>query len=295
MAHKVLVPIDPSPISRGVVDLAENWCRMRQAQPLYLHVKPWLRNWDIKMSELENWIRERHPNALCEIVEHGGPPYHTILERAQEIRASHIIMGAHAHSAVGRFLLGSNTDYVVHHAHCPVYVHKRSEPRPLEPIILVPVDFTDINRPVLEFAADWARQAGAKLHLIHVLMLEESFDLALMTEFGYFQPEASATQAGVAGGAERDALIEETRGKLEKFAAKSGVENAEISVRVGKPNMELVAAQKELGARWIAMAAHSYTTLGRWLAGHTTDYLLHHATCDLWIYKRHWGYPGESN
>jgi nucleotide-binding universal stress UspA family protein len=57
------------------------------------------------------------------VVEHGSPG-ERICATAHEHGIELIIMGSHERGAFGRFLHGSVSDYVVHHAPCPVLVVK---------------------------------------------------------------------------------------------------------------------------------------------------------------------------
>jgi nucleotide-binding universal stress UspA family protein len=51
-----------------------------------------------------------------------GDPKHTICRIAQEESCDLIVVGSHGYGRVERALLGSVSDYVVHHAQCPVLV-----------------------------------------------------------------------------------------------------------------------------------------------------------------------------
>jgi nucleotide-binding universal stress UspA family protein len=51
-----------------------------------------------------------------------GKPDDQIVRLAEELDAGHIIVGSRGHSGVRRALLGSVSDSVVRHAHCPVTV-----------------------------------------------------------------------------------------------------------------------------------------------------------------------------
>lgn len=51
-----------------------------------------------------------------------GRPAQVILEQAEKLRADHLVLGARGFGPAGRWLLGSVSDRVVHHAHCPVTV-----------------------------------------------------------------------------------------------------------------------------------------------------------------------------
>ncbi len=51
-----------------------------------------------------------------------GTPYKVILEYAEERGAELIAMGTMGHNFAGRILLGSTTERVLRHGHCPVLV-----------------------------------------------------------------------------------------------------------------------------------------------------------------------------
>jgi nucleotide-binding universal stress UspA family protein len=51
-----------------------------------------------------------------------GNPGEAIVAAADSEKADLIVVGSHGRSGVGRFLIGSVSDFVVRHAHCPVMV-----------------------------------------------------------------------------------------------------------------------------------------------------------------------------
>jgi nucleotide-binding universal stress UspA family protein len=55
-----------------------------------------------------------------------GDPRHTILNYAAEISCDCIVMGSHGRRGVERFFLGSVSESVVRHAHCSVFVVRRT-------------------------------------------------------------------------------------------------------------------------------------------------------------------------
>jgi nucleotide-binding universal stress UspA family protein len=58
-----------------------------------------------------------------------GDPGEAIVAAADAETADIIVVGSHGRSGVSRFLIGSVSDYVVRHAHCPVMVVRgRLEP-----------------------------------------------------------------------------------------------------------------------------------------------------------------------
>ena len=51
-----------------------------------------------------------------------GEPGEAIVAAADSENADLIVVGSHGRSGVSRFFIGSVSDYVVRHAHCPVMV-----------------------------------------------------------------------------------------------------------------------------------------------------------------------------
>lgn len=58
-----------------------------------------------------------------------GDPGESIVDAARSEQVDLIVVGSHGRGQVGRFLIGSVSDHVVRHAHCPVLV-VRAQPAP---------------------------------------------------------------------------------------------------------------------------------------------------------------------
>ncbi len=67
-------------------------------------------------------IAKEHPTVKIDRVIELGPVAETILDWAARRHVDMIVLGARGLSPARRFLLGSVSDRVVHHAHCPVTV-----------------------------------------------------------------------------------------------------------------------------------------------------------------------------
>lgn len=52
-------------------------------------------------------------------------PGEVVVSRSRELMADLIVMGSRGHGALGRALTGSVSDYVLHHAHVPVFVYRQ--------------------------------------------------------------------------------------------------------------------------------------------------------------------------
>src|SRR3712207_3712925 len=57
----------------------------------------------------------------------GGVP-HEVVALAEDLRVGLIVLGSRGHGGIRRALMGSVSDSVVRHAHCPVLVVRQQEP-----------------------------------------------------------------------------------------------------------------------------------------------------------------------
>lgn len=78
-----------------------------------------------KVKELEEkyaaMMREKHVSGKIKAI-FGGRPGEIICHTASDEKVNMIVMGTRGLGTVRRTILGSVSDYVVHHAHCPVVV-----------------------------------------------------------------------------------------------------------------------------------------------------------------------------
>ena len=58
-------------------------------------------------------------------MEGGMKPGNVLVQAAEDEKATMIVMGTRGMGTVRRTILGSVSDYVVHHAHCPVVVCRK--------------------------------------------------------------------------------------------------------------------------------------------------------------------------
>lgn len=71
-------------------------------------------------TDIENKLKAHGINGSVKT--HYGKPGETIIQLANEAQASNIIIGSRGHGKLRRTLLGSVSDYVVHHSEVPVTV-----------------------------------------------------------------------------------------------------------------------------------------------------------------------------
>ena len=61
------------------------------------------------------------------VVKFGQKPGQSIVELASHEKVSMVVVGTRGLGTLRRTILGSVSDYVLHHAHCPVTVYRHPE------------------------------------------------------------------------------------------------------------------------------------------------------------------------
>jgi nucleotide-binding universal stress UspA family protein len=111
-----------------------------------------------------------------------GQPIPSILAEAQDRKADLIVMGTHLRHGWRRALLGSVSEGVLHGAECPVLTVARDDAGGTMPYavtnILCPINFSDVARDSLQYAAGLAEAFRARLTIVHVLESDEVANLA---------------------------------------------------------------------------------------------------------------------
>ncbi len=75
-----------------------------------------------------------------------------------------------------------------------------------------------------------------------------------------------------------------TKDSLKQLAAKSGIDNAETSVRHGVPHREILAAAESSGADLLIIASHK-PGLEDYLLGSTAGKVVRHAGCSVLVVR----------
>ncbi len=209
-----------------------------------------------------------------------GKPFHEICAAAAESAADLIVIATHGYTGAQRVLLGSTAECVVRHAPCPVLTVRHSTPpaRTNNPPrlklgrILVPLDFSDLSKAALPWAAYLAAQFDAAIVLFHVV---EKFpiDHLLGRELLNHTMVPQMKQA--------EADLEELATGLRKS---TGV-NLSAVVREGKPFEEICRAAETVGADLIVLTTHGYTGLKHVWLGSTAERVVRHALCPVLVVR----------
>lgn len=205
-----------------------------------------------------------------------GKPFHEISLAAGERAADMIVIATHGHTGLKRVWLGSTAERVVRHAPCPVLTVPTRElpkrPGSASPFrlkkILVPIDFSNLSKDALPYAALLAKQFGAELILLHVVPWFP-IDQLLGAEM------ISQTMVPA---------IKQAETNLEHMAAevsKSTDVKTSAAVREGTPHETICKVAKSQSADLIVLTTHGYTGLKHVWLGSTAERVVRHASCPV--------------
>jgi universal stress protein A len=131
--------------------------------------------------------------------------------------------------------------------------------------ILCPVDFNSASAAVLKIANAMAKEHGAAVCVLHVIV-------------PFLVPPIGLQRSTPLAISER-----ESRSRLEELAARllePGVPYT-IQIHMGEPAARIVAVAKECGANLIIMATHQRADLGHFVIGGITKRVLRQAPCPV--------------
>jgi nucleotide-binding universal stress UspA family protein len=169
-----------------------------------------------------------------------APGAEEIVALAEEIGVGLIAVGSRGRGRIRRLLIGSVSDAVVRHAHCPVVVARwKAVVFPAK--MLLATDGSEEARLALQTAADLSERTGSELHVVHVGEIPPTH---YPDRFGYRAlyevHEREARQ-----------LLE---AQVEKMKA-AGATVAQAHLRLGRADEEVVVLAEELGADLILMGS----------------------------------------
>lgn len=290
----ILVPVDFSDCSRQALNFAIPFARQFRAGITLLHVihvDYYATNSDFatydypelldetrqagekQLDDLARSVRKSYP---VKTVIQTGHPGSLIVDTAKKLEVGLIITSTHGRTGFKRAFLGSTAEHVVRYAPCPVLTvpgRTRSARRGTTLLfqlkkILVPIDFSEISKEALAYAAFLAGQFGAEIILLHVTEkapIDYLLGPGLMNHLVVpMMKQAEADLARVAGS------LSKTHG-----AHPSAV------VRTGRPFEEICRAARTLSADLIVLTTHGYTGLKHVVLGSTAERVVRHADCPV--------------
>jgi len=201
-----------------------------------------------------------------------GSPHMVIVEQAERRSAGLVVVGGTGTGGFARALLGSVSERVVRHVHCPAVV---ARPSTAGGPVLAGTDFSDPTLPALRAGLAEARRLKVKLMLCHFLEIA-ALVAAPPMEALIPLPADSITN-----------LERSARERLVEAAQKIGASDAELHVGIGEPGRGLVELAEKRGAGLVVVGTHGRTGLARVFMGSVAERVVRHAPCSVQVVRLH--------
>ena len=189
----------------------------------------------------------------------GSAAEHIVLE-AEKDTDTLIVMSTHGRSGVGRWVMGSVTDKVLHAVKTPLMIIRAEDNDAVLDgtmgHIIVPLDGSPLAEKILPHAVALAKAMEAKVCLVRVTSDKNVDDY-----------ERHAMER----------LAERIRGQ--------GVYSVEGVVLHGDPAMAIVDLTHEYPDALVAMTTHGRSGMGRWLMGSVADRVVRHAAGPVMVLR----------
>jgi nucleotide-binding universal stress UspA family protein len=199
-----------------------------------------------------------------------GDESEEIVALAAETGVGLVAVGSRGRGRIRKLLMGSVSDAVVRHAHCPVLV-ARWKPVAFPAKILLATDGSEEATLATQTATDLGERTGSELHVVHVGEIPPTH---YPDRYGYRalykEDEREARQ-----------LLE---AQIEKMKA-AGATVAQAHLRIGRADEEVVVLADELGVDLIAMGSRGLGGVRRALMGSVSDSVVRHAHCPVLVVR----------
>ena len=200
-----------------------------------------------------------------------GDASEEIIALAAEIGVGLVAVGSRGRGRIRRLLMGSVSDAVVRHAHCPVVV-ARWKPVAFPAKILLATDGSEEATLATQTATDLGERTGSELHVVHV---------------GEIPPTHYPDRHGYRALYEEDErearqLLE---AQIENMKA-AGATVMQAHLRIGRADEEVVVLAEELGVDLVAMGSRGLGGVRRALMGSVSDSVVRRAHCPVLIARK---------
>ncbi len=131
--------------------------------------------------------------------------------------------------------------------------------------ILVPVDFSENSKKILDAAGYFSGKCEAQIHVVFVV---QSFD----DYSGFFVPHMPVAQF-------EEEMVQAAEQKMEKFLM--GQKNVKAKVLVGDVSEEIIRHAEESGMDMIIMGTHGYKGLEKVMFGSVAEKVVRSSPCPV--------------
>ena len=297
--RRILCPIDFSDFSRRALDYAVAIATWYRSTVTVMHVSPVLSpaayapgssvlpsagltpaDRDELLASMRRFAEaEAGSSVPFEFEMYEGNTAAAILAKADEMPCDLLVMGTHGRSGFERLVLGSVTEKVLRQATCPVLSVPRhaADAVPAPPVlfrrIVCAIDFSDCSMHALDYAMSLAREANARLTVIHVIEVPPDVP-SDMHETILGGPHSLREYIAAAE--------EDRRGRLQAIQDRLGPHGAvETVMATGKAYAEILRVAAERESDLIVIGIHGRGAAHRLFFGSTAQHVVRQASCPV--------------
>lgn len=184
---------------------------------------------------------------------HEGDAPTMIVSETEKVPRTLIAMSTHGRSGIGRWVMGSVTDKVLHATQNPLLIIRSTHEQPPQQevvmeSIIVPLDGSALAESALPHAVAISAALGVKVRLASVIPSDQSH-----------------------------ALEEEILNRLGEKLVKEGANSFEAHILHGDPAHAIVDMAHEFPDALITLTTHGHSGIGRWIMGSVTERVVRHS------------------
>jgi len=135
--------------------------------------------------------------------------------------------------------------------------------------ILIPIDFSDYSKQALRYTVTFAKNFNAKIYMIYVIE-----PMIYPADFSMGQIAIPSSDINI------DTRAKKELETLAKNEIRPGIDY-DISIKTGKPFIEIIESAAELDVDLIIIATHGHTGMEHLLFGSTAEKVVRKAPCPV--------------
>jgi nucleotide-binding universal stress UspA family protein len=204
-------------------------------------------------------------------------PAHALLLKAESWKPDLIVLGCHGRSAIGKLLMGSVSQKVLHHGSSDVCITRcRERSRSAPPRVIVAVDGSIGSDYAVSAVAARTWPKGTRVRV-----------LSALHDDGFFQAlEVLETAMGAVKGGKGKSKWLELKGKSAAQRLSALGLKTESVLCIGDPRISIPKAAKEWSADCIFLGSRGMSGIDRFLLGSVSSSVAAHADCTVEIVRR---------
>ena len=199
-----------------------------------------------------------------------------VIDLAEELETGLIVLGSRGRGRIRRALMGSVSDSVVRHAHCPVMV-VRWKPVVFPAKILLATDGSEEAALAAQSAADLAARTASELHVTHVGKA--------LSQGGF----VAGVDVGPLPTGSQELLDKEAKellqAELERMR-EAGGSVTEAHLMSGRADEEIIFLAEGVGSDLVVVGSRGLGGIRRARLGSVSDSVVRHTHCPVLVVRR---------